>query len=131
MSGAMRHFLCGRCALGAAIPASCDVSPSGQSRTVPLLRPSMQPTATSPTRRNPRRTQPMYLLRSVSNALLPLLAVTIVAFTAGALEAQAVGQLAGTVTDAETSQPVSFVQISVLGTTIGGSSGPDGRYTIA
>jgi TonB-linked SusC/RagA family outer membrane protein len=53
------------------------------------------------------------------------------AFGVGALEAQAPGQIAGTVTDGETGQPVAVVQISVLGTTLGGLSGQDGRYAIA
>jgi len=72
--------------------------------------------------------------RYVRQALRSLQAVTaaiaIAAIGAGGLEAQAVGSIAGTVTDPETNEPVPVVQVSVLGTTATSLSGQDGRYII-
>jgi TonB-linked SusC/RagA family outer membrane protein len=73
-------------------------------------------------------------LHYVRDVLRPLLSVTLglamAAFGAEALQAQAVGSIAGTVTDPETNDAVPVVQVSVLGTTSTSLSGQDGRYII-
>src|SRR5688572_12192908 len=42
-----------------------------------------------------------------------------------------VGQLAGVVTSAETGAPLTAVQVSIVGTSIGALTGPDGRFTLS
>ena len=59
-----------------------------------------------------------------------LTAVALVLFGAQGLSAQGTGQVAGTVTNAQTGQPMSGAQVSIRGLQTGALTGEDGRYSI-
>ncbi len=73
----------------------------------------------------------MSLRRFVPSALAVLLAALVHPTLAAAQQpAAATGTIAGTVTDSATGTPVPGAQASIVGTTLGAVTGPDGRYTI-
>ena len=61
--------------------------------------------------------------------VVPALASLVI--SASALRAQATGTVNGRVVDATSGQPVSAAQITVNGTTLGRSTGDDGRFTLS
>ena len=66
--------------------------------------------------------------RPVAHMVVPALASLVI--SASALRAQATGTVNGRVVDATSGQPVSAAQITVNGTTLGRSTGDDGRFTL-
>ena len=62
--------------------------------------------------------------------LRPVLAILLAAFAAGPLDAQQTGTVTGEVRDNVTGQPINGVQITVVGTAIGGVSDARGRFAI-
>lgn len=68
-------------------------------------------------------------LSRVLGGLAAVLALQLV--TVGALSAQATGSISGRVVEAETSRPISDVQVTVEGTLLRAATDLDGRYTIA
>ena len=70
-------------------------------------------------------------MRPSPSKLVRWAAGTAVALVATAFTAQAQGgRVAVRVTDAASQQPVGQAQVQVVGTTLGGLTGPDGRFTI-
>ena len=62
--------------------------------------------------------------------VLSLFAAAAAVLPTAPLVAQQTGQIAGVVSDSSTGQPLSGAQVIVAGSTIGGMSGAEGRYTI-
>lgn len=70
--------------------------------------------------------------RTVARALvLPLLAVTLAAWSLPASVSPLAGRITGTVTDAETGDPLIGASVRIQGTSIGAATNIDGQYTIA
>jgi TonB-linked SusC/RagA family outer membrane protein len=67
--------------------------------------------------------------RAFKQGLGVLVAVGLIVAAPGRVQAQN-GTLTGTVTDQNTRGPLSTVQVYLLGTSRGGLSGPDGRFTL-
>jgi TonB-linked SusC/RagA family outer membrane protein len=65
----------------------------------------------------------------LSRRLVPALAALLLAAFAAPAAAQS-GRIAGTVTDSSSAQPLLGVQVSVVGTRLGATTGADGRYVI-
>ncbi|HEU4632199.1 MAG TPA: SusC/RagA family TonB-linked outer membrane protein [Gemmatimonadaceae bacterium] len=59
-----------------------------------------------------------------------LLALAALLATPGHAAAQATGQIGGTVTDSSSGTPIVGALVSVMGTTLGASTGADGRYLV-
>src|SRR5688572_33461683 len=70
-------------------------------------------------------------MRSSPSNLVRWAATIAVAFVATAFTAQAQqGRVTVRVTDAANQQPVGQAQVQIVGTTLGGLTGPKGRFTI-
>ena len=69
-------------------------------------------------------------MRSSPSNFVRWAAMTAVAFFATAFSAQAQGRVTVRVTDAANQQPIAQAQVQIVGTTLGGLTGPEGRFTI-
>jgi TonB-linked SusC/RagA family outer membrane protein len=68
-------------------------------------------------------------VRRLSRRLVPALAALLLSAFAAPAAAQS-GRIAGTVTDSSSGQPLLGVQVSVVGTRLGATTGNDGRYVV-
>ncbi len=62
--------------------------------------------------------------------VIPIAVAAVILLITGAGQAQELGGLAGSIVDAETGEPLAFVNVSVRGTVSGGISGRDGNFYI-
>jgi TonB-linked SusC/RagA family outer membrane protein len=68
--------------------------------------------------------------RAATLVVIPLLLPLLVAASAVGARAQS-GTVTGTITDAATSQPLVAAQVFITGTTLGSTTGSDGKYSIS
>jgi len=68
--------------------------------------------------------------RAARLLVIPLLLPLLVAASASSAAAQG-GTISGTITDAGTNQPLVAAQVFITGTTLGSSTGADGKYSIS
>ena len=61
---------------------------------------------------------------------VPNIIILLLAFSFGAIQAGTTGKITGTVTDAETREPLPGAVITILGNSMGANTDIDGRYTI-
>jgi TonB-dependent starch-binding outer membrane protein SusC len=78
----------------------------------------------------PARTAPASFARSSRWARAAVLGVVLALLRPHALAAQATGSVAGRITDADNGQAVVAAQVTIDGTTLGRTSGDDGRFVI-
>ena len=72
----------------------------------------------------------MSLRRFALPAIVAIVAALASPVAGRAQQPAAAGTIAGTVTDSATGTPISGAQVNVVGTTLGTTAGPDGRYVL-
>ena len=69
-------------------------------------------------------------MRSFPSISVRWAAAVAVALVATSITAQAQGRVMVRVTDAANQQPIGQAQVQIIGTTLGGLTGPEGRFLI-